>query len=84
MKEKPMYVCKLDWFLFYIVLIWYFKGIEEIESRDLSGPRSFLEASLSLITISSAVIATVDLILLVASVNIAESIVVEEVVESLI
>ena len=61
-----------------------FKGIEEIESRDLSGPRSFLDASLSLIAISSAVIATVDLVLLVASVNIAESIVVEEVVESLI
>ena len=70
--------------IFPIYLYLILKGIEEIESRDLSGPRSFLEASLSLITISSAVIATVDLILLVASVNIAESIVVEVVVEFLI
>ena len=70
--------------IFPIYLYLILKGIEEIESRDLSGPRSFLEASLSLITISSAVIATVDLVLLVASVNIAESIVVEVVVEFLI
>ena len=70
--------------IFPIYLYLILKGIEEIESRDLSGPRSFLEASLSLITISSAVIATVDLVLLVASVNIAESIVVGVVVESLI
>ena len=70
--------------IFPIYLYLILKGIEEIESRDLSGPRSFLEASLSLITVSSAVIATVDLVQLVASVSIAESIVVEEVVESLI
>ena len=51
------------------------KGIEEYRVKK------FVSFS---ITVSSAVIATVDLVLLVASVNIAESIVVEEVVESLI
>ena len=77
-----MFVNSID--ISHLLIFDLLKGIEEIESRDLSGPRSFLEASLSLITISSAVIATVDLILLVASVNIAESIVVEVVVEFLI
>ena len=77
-----MFVNSID--ISHLLIFDLLKGIEEIESRDLSGPRSFLEASLSLITISSAVIATVDLVLLVASVNIAESIVVGVVVESLI
>ena len=75
MKEKPMYVCKLYWY-FPFTYIWSFKRYWRIQSQEI-----YVVHVLFSITVSSAVIATVDLVLLVASVRDVESIVVE-VVES--